>query len=231
MQQKASYISNTTQNELLECIRQYVQDQVIDEIKAQSIGPKFSAQAGEVSDMSNKEQMGLILRYVKNGKPIERLVEYIMCESITRASLCENIQQSLRNLQLNLHSTVSQTYDGTANFSADIKGCAVLFQKSVLHTRNFHYRNHDLNLSLCHTCKDAEEIRNMFGFVTEIGLFFKCFPKRAQLHEGTIKQENIAKPRTLTTESAQQRKNSSVRPGGLKGMLCWKKCMTCMIHC
>ena len=30
--------------------------------------------------MSNIEQMGLILRYMKNGKPIERLVDYIICE-------------------------------------------------------------------------------------------------------------------------------------------------------
>ena len=77
--------------------------------------------------MSNREQMGLILRYVKDGKPIERLVEYIMCESITGAALCEDIQQHLRNLQLNLHNTVSQTYDGAANFSGHIKGCAALF--------------------------------------------------------------------------------------------------------
>ena len=64
--------------------------------------------------MSNKEQMGLILGYVKDGKPIERLVEYIMCESITGAAICEDIQGSLRNLQLSWDNTVSQTYDGAA---------------------------------------------------------------------------------------------------------------------
>ena len=63
---------------------------------------------------SNKEQMVLILRYVKDGNPIERLVEYIMCEPITGAVLYEDIQQSLRNLLLNLHNTVSQTYDGVS---------------------------------------------------------------------------------------------------------------------
>ena len=63
MQQKASYIPKTTQDELLECIRQYAEDQIIDEIKAQSVGPKFSVQADEITDMSSREQMGLILRY------------------------------------------------------------------------------------------------------------------------------------------------------------------------
>ena len=142
--------------------------------------------------MSNKEQMGLILRYVTDGKPIERLVEYNMCESITGAAICEDIQQSLRNLQLNLHNTVSQTYGGAANISGHIKGCAALFLKSVSHARYFHCSNHDLNLAVCHSCKDVQEIRNMLGSVTEIGLFFKYSPWRAQLLEGTIKQENIA---------------------------------------
>ena len=114
-------------------------------------------------------------------------------EYITGAALCEDIQQSLRNLQLNLHNTVSQTYDGAANFSCHIKGCAALFQKSVSHAKYFHCSKHDLNLALCHSCKDVQEIRNKFGCVTEIGLFFKYSPKRAQLLEGTIKQENIAK--------------------------------------
>ena len=109
-----------------------MQDQIIDEIKAQSIGPKFCVQADEKTDISNKEQLGLILRCVKDGKVIERLVEYIMCEFIIGAALCEGIQQSLRNLQLNLHNTVSQTY-GVANFSGDIKSCAALF-----HARYFH---------------------------------------------------------------------------------------------
>ena len=91
MQEKSIIHLQTTQNELLECIRQYVQDKIIDEIKTQSIGPKFSIQADEVIDMSNKEQMGQRLRYLKDGKSIERLVEYIMCESITGVALCEDI--------------------------------------------------------------------------------------------------------------------------------------------
>ena len=73
----ASHISKTTQNELLECIKEYIQDDIISEIRSQKIGPKFGIQVDEVTDISNSEQLGLVLRYVKNGKPIERLIEYI----------------------------------------------------------------------------------------------------------------------------------------------------------
>ena len=132
-----------------------------------------NASNSTVTDMSNKEQMGLILRYLKDSKPIERVVDYIMCKSITGAALCEDIQQSLRNLQLNLHNTVSQTYEGAANCSGHINSCAALFQKCVSHARYFHCSNHDLNLALCHSCKDVQEIRNMLGCA--YGCFSFCF--------------------------------------------------------
>ena len=76
------------------------------DIKEQPVGPMFSIQADEVTDISYKEQMALLLRYLKDGKPIERLVQYILCESITRVALCEDIQRTLSGLNLDLHDTV-----------------------------------------------------------------------------------------------------------------------------
>ena len=186
----ASYISKTTQNELLECIKEYIQDVIISEIRSQKIGPKFGIQADEVTDISNSEQLGLVLRYVKNGKPIERLIEYIECESITGEALCEDIKQTLLKLNLRLEDTVSQAYDGAANFSGHTKGCASRFQSIVPHAKYFHCSNHDLNLALCHTCHDIPEIRSMINCVTELGLFFKYSPKRVRVLEAMIAEEN-----------------------------------------
>ncbi|MCG8625824.1 MAG: DUF4371 domain-containing protein, partial [Proteobacteria bacterium] len=128
--------------------------------------------------------------YVKDGKPIERLIEYIECHSITGAALCEDIKGTLLKLNLRLEDTVSQTYDGAANFSGHIKGCAKLFQATVEHAQYFHCSNHDLNLALCHTCNDVPEIRNMLSSMTELGLFFKYSPKRTMLLESMIDEEN-----------------------------------------
>ena len=58
------------------------------EIKEQPVGPIFSIQADEVTDINNKEHMAILFRYVKVGKPIEILLEYISCESITGVALC-----------------------------------------------------------------------------------------------------------------------------------------------
>ena len=93
-------------------------------------------------------------------------------------------------LNLRLEDTVSQTYDGAANFSGHIKGCAKLFQATVEHAQYFHCSNHDLNLALCHTCNDVPEIRNMLSSMTELKLFFKYSPKRTMLLESMIDEEN-----------------------------------------
>ena len=111
-----------------------------------------------MTDISNHEQLGLVLRYLKNGQPIERLIEYIECESITGEALCDDIKNTLLRLTLRLKDTVSQTYDGAANFSGHVKGCASRFQEIVPHAQYIHCSNHDLNLALCHTCHDIAEV-------------------------------------------------------------------------
>ena len=120
-------------------------------------------------------------------------MEYILCESITGVALCEDIQRTLSGLNLDLQNTVSQIYDGATNFSGQIKGCAALFQQTVPHTTYFHCSHHDLNLALCHTCKDIPEIRNMLSCVTEVGLFFKYSPKRSHVLEATLLEYNMMK--------------------------------------
>ena len=55
----ASYISNTCQNDLLICIKEYIQSAIISQIKQQDFGPLYGLQADEVTDTSNWEQLGI----------------------------------------------------------------------------------------------------------------------------------------------------------------------------
>ena len=59
----ATYISKTTQNELLLCIKNFIQSKILNEVKNQSIGPLYGIMADEVTDTSNKEQLDLVLCY------------------------------------------------------------------------------------------------------------------------------------------------------------------------
>jgi hypothetical protein len=48
----------------------------VDEIKGQPAEPFYGIQADEATDTSNREQLGLVLRYMKDNVLIERLADY-----------------------------------------------------------------------------------------------------------------------------------------------------------
>ena len=57
----ASYISKTSQNDLISCCGQFITELVVRKIKENQF---FSILADEASDCSNQEQLSLVIRYV-----------------------------------------------------------------------------------------------------------------------------------------------------------------------
>ena len=86
-------------------------------MKSQAIGPYYGIQCDEVCDSSNWEQLGLILRYVKGKKPVERLLGFIPCDCITGRALCQNIMKSISDAGLDNQLCRSQTMDGAGNMA------------------------------------------------------------------------------------------------------------------
>ena len=63
----ASYISNSTQNNLIKSCGQVITDKIVDEVKRNRF---FCIIADEAADSSNKEQMSLVLRFVDDNRNI-----------------------------------------------------------------------------------------------------------------------------------------------------------------
>ena len=71
----ASYISNTSQNELIYCCGMFIKDNLIKDIKERIF---FSILADEASDCSNQEQLSFVLRFVdKDGE--KRRIFRVFC--------------------------------------------------------------------------------------------------------------------------------------------------------
>ena len=83
----ATYLSKTSQNDLLACIKEYIQQETVKEIKRQNEGPYFGLSADEVTNVSNWEQLGVIVHYIKNSRPVEKLLEYASCDDIKGGSI------------------------------------------------------------------------------------------------------------------------------------------------
>ena len=125
----ATYISKTSQNDLLECVKSFIQDKIVGEIQSQSAGPYFSIMADEVTDTSNWEQLGIMVRYVKENTPVERLLCFENCERITGAALCDILVSTLKDIGLDPVNCRAQCFDGAGNMAGVQNGCAAKFQK------------------------------------------------------------------------------------------------------
>ena len=109
----STYISKTTQNALLECIKSYMQGKIVDEINQQ----QFGLGVDEVTGSANWEQLGIVERYVKDDRPIERLLEHVQCPNIRGATIADLIIKALNEVWLNIKKCRAQTYNGASNMA------------------------------------------------------------------------------------------------------------------
>jgi hypothetical protein len=189
-----------SQNELLVCIKEHIQEQIVSEVKQQQEGSFYSLQADEVRDVSNWEQLGVALRYLgSDNKPVEKIIEYIACESTTGAELSKNITACLQRLTLDTQDCRAQTYDGAGCMAGHLNGCAANFMKQAPKAIFYHCASHDLNLVLTHSCK-LPEIHCMLTTVKQVGLFFKYSCKKQRHLEMSIKSANASKPKEEKTK-------------------------------
>ena len=87
----ATYTSKTTQNELIECIGDHIRDSIIHEIKQAKY---YSILSDEVVDVSSKEQVSIVLRFVNNNCIIRKeFLDFISTERITGEVLAHAIKE------------------------------------------------------------------------------------------------------------------------------------------
>ena len=90
----------------------------------------FSILVDQSRDISVKEQMALVLRYVnKKGIIIERFLGIVHVASTTALSLKHAIECLLCEHNLSLSNLRGQGYDGASNMQGDINGLKTLILK------------------------------------------------------------------------------------------------------
>ena len=106
----ATYLSKDIQNELLKYIAENILDQIVAKIKQSKF---FSILADEACDISNKEQMPIVIRYVDNCQIRETFVRMAECHyGCTGKGLSEIILKSIEDINLDMENCRGQGYDG-----------------------------------------------------------------------------------------------------------------------
>ena len=131
--------------------------------------------------------MGVIVRYIKNSRPVEKLLEYVSCDNIKGRSIATFLINTLKNGNLGPMMCRSQMYDGAGHMSGKLKGAAAIFCSETGNDKAvyFHCASHELNLCLSKASK-VPQIYHMISTMQAFEMFFKYSPKRQRKLEASI---------------------------------------------
>lgn len=113
-----SYLSTSIAGELVEILARKVLHLIISELKT---GKYYSISVDSTPDRSHKDQLTFIVRYVLNGKVVERFIQFIEIFGHDGEHLCNVVVSLLNEYQICLADCRGQSYDNAPNMSGDFR--------------------------------------------------------------------------------------------------------------
>ena len=195
----AKYDSKTTQNELISICADLVVQEIVAEVKKAKY---FSIIADETADISQQEQLAVVLRYYneERGQILEELIGFQVAEDLTGQGLAvQIIDMAVDSLGLDRNCLVGQGYDGAAAMAGEHNGVQSLIRRmeGCELAIYVHCAAHTLNLVLADGAKDPL-IRNAIGSIKSTINFFKDSPKRFCVLKSEIEKLDTKRRRLVS---------------------------------
>lgn len=174
-----SYFSPSIQNEIIVLLGQTIRNKIITSIKkAKYYGIMFDC----TPDISHKEQMSQIIRYVKiDNTEIsieESFIDFIQSREKTGTGLANEILKKLEEDGIELKKCRAQGYDNGANMAGKYNGVqAVICRKNELATF-IPCAAHSLNRIGVHAAETSPTMISFFGTVQKVFNFFSSSVSR-----------------------------------------------------
>ncbi|XP_065667641.1 52 kDa repressor of the inhibitor of the protein kinase-like [Hydra vulgaris] len=179
----ASYISKTSQNEIIKCCSEEISESILSEVRKNIF---FSIIADEACDSSTKEQMSLVLRFVDSDFNIrEDFIQFIHSEGVKGKDLLNVLLNCVSNLNLDIKNCRGQGYDGASSVSGYINGLSAQVLNISSKALYTHCHSHRLNLSVCESC-NVQLVSEVFNKVGELSYFFNYSENRQKFLEASI---------------------------------------------
>lgn len=181
----ATYTSGNVQNQLIDIIGSQIRGKIL--VRVKNAG-WYSVIADEVTDVSNKELLSIVLRYVNPETAVirEDFVGFLECDTgVTGKCLADKILGFLTMLGLDHKMLRGQGYDGAGSMAGSVNGTAALISAQYPLALYFHCASHCLNLAVVKSLQ-VTNVRNMMGIIGKVYYFFEGHPKRQTAFERAI---------------------------------------------
>ncbi|XP_028067517.1 zinc finger MYM-type protein 1-like [Camellia sinensis] len=129
----------------------------------------FSVLIDEARDISIKEQMAVVIRYVnKKGQVIERFLGIEHVANSNALSLTQAMENLFSKLGLSIFRLRGQGYDGASNMQGEFNGLKTLILKENPCAYYVHCFAHQLQLALVVVAKNHNQIALLFTLVSNV---------------------------------------------------------------
>ncbi|XP_047266475.1 uncharacterized protein LOC107839933 [Capsicum annuum] len=145
--------SNQTKLEYKICLQASVDVDIVTACKLETVkvimedlnGDYFSLLVDESCDVSRKEQIAIVLRYVDGGESVvERFIGIVHVHDTSALCLKEAVVNYLTQHSLSLSCIRGQCCDGASNMQGHLSGLKVLIQQESRSAHAIHYFAHQL---------------------------------------------------------------------------------------
>nr|XP_009796683.1 PREDICTED: zinc finger MYM-type protein 1-like [Nicotiana sylvestris] len=215
-------LENAPQNDTLTC--PIIQKDIINACAKETLkaiigdlnGDYFGILVDESNDISHKEQMALVLRYVdKNAEVVERFVGLVHVSDTSACSLKEAIYSLLSDHSLSPSQIRGQGYDGASNMRGEISGLKTLIMKDNSSAYYIHCFAHQLQLTLVAMSKKHLDVEDFFCHVTNVlNVIGVSFKRRDLLrHLQAEKLEQLLESGEIHTGRGLNQERGLQRPG------------------
>ena len=165
---QVSLLSNRSQNGLITALGTYIRREIQREIQEAEM---YSTLLDETTDVSHKEQVSFVVRYLHQKQIKERFIKVCNIDTTTGQELENTVVSLLQKNGLELKNMYGQGYDGAANMSGMYKGLQARI--CTLNEKAFyvHCKAHCLNLVLVEASKSNKHFVTFFNLVEKLYAF------------------------------------------------------------
>ena len=149
--------------------------------------------ADEASDVNNREQLNLSIRWVIDGYEVsEDSIGLYVLPNTTSNVLYSVVTDILTRCDLPLALCRGQAFDGAANMQGKRNGLATKIRSKVPAAVPVHCLAHCLNLCLQDAARKLPFLRDALDTTKELAQLIKFSPKRAHLFSEKLAQSDIS---------------------------------------
>ncbi|XP_024196338.1 zinc finger MYM-type protein 1-like [Rosa chinensis] len=184
----AKYASPIIQKQIFNILGNKVRTKIREEVG----DAKFCILVDEAVDVSNREQMAIILRFVDcDGFIRERFFKVLSVANTCSQTLKDEISKVLTQYDLQVENMRGQGYDGASNMQGEFNGLQALFCEECPYVYYVHCFAHHLQLTLNAAAKGVHDIWEFFSTLSLIVNFVDSSAKRHSALR-VIREEEIA---------------------------------------